>query len=373
VNPYSARCLRWAALLLAFHCTLASAAFEEGARFAFLGSREGKSIEVVDLYDHLHVATIGLKDKPDTVLASDYLKAVLVAHRASRRLSIIDLSSEQSTLYNYPLDMTPSQLYLSPVGEMVAVYDESAARLEVHAIRRRERVLLVEDIHTEAPFTFSADGLVLYWSDSRTGTLNSVDLWRNRSSVEIATAGSRMAALSRTADGFLGFVSEIDRNLVHVIDLKTFSQLTSIRVGGDPGRAWGTTDGTLMLVPNQADGTVTAISTLTLQVAYTIPAVANPISINSGWLDTVAAVVGAGGDLALFDVASGKVLKRMKISKDLLPGVVTSDSKTLAVPSPQAGELVLFDMRQQGIIERIKLLPLDIGHLSLAVNNNVCH
>jgi len=373
MSHYVDRCLRWGTFLMMFNCALLSASFDEGARYAFLASHESQSIEVVDLFDHKLVATIALSEKPDLVISSDYLKALIVAHQSSHRLSLIDLSSDKLSIYNYMLDITPNQLSMSPVGEMIAVYDEIAGRLEVHAMRRRVKVLVAEDIHTQSPLTFSADGSVLYWSDSNTGTLNSVDLWQNRSTVVLTKSESELSALSRTADGFIGFVSETDRNIVHVLDLRSFTQLTSIRVGGKPGRAWGTTDGSLMLVPNRSDGTVTAISTLTMQVAYTISTVTDPISINPGWLDSVAAVVGAEGGLVLFDLRSGQVVKRMDIGAKLLPGIVTSDSKTLAVPSPENGEIVLFDMRKRKLLNKIKLLPNDIGPMSLAVSNNICH
>ena len=92
-----------------------------------------------------------------------------------------------------------------------------------------------------------------------------------------------------------------------------------------------------------------------------------------GWLDSVAAVVGADGDLALFELSSGQVVKRLDVGERLLPGVVTSDSKTLAMPSPESGEIVLFDMRGRELLGRIKPLPRDIGPISLAVSNNICH
>ncbi len=355
------------------HSAFASAAFDEGARYAFLASQERQSIEVVDLYDHRLAATIALPEDPDLVISSDSLKALLVAHQASRQLTIIDLATEELSFHSYALDLTPNQLSMSPVGGLVAIYDNTANRLEVHAIRRRERLLLADGVHTETPLTFSADGQVVYWSDPGTGTVNSVDLWENRRAVTVARAESELSALSRTADGSLGFVSEAERNLVHVLDLRSFTQLTSIRVGARPGRAWGTADGSLMLVPNRSDGTVTAISTLTMQVIYTIPTVPDPVSINAGWLDTVAVVVGAGGEMVLFELTTGQVVKRMDVGKELLPGVVTSDSKTLAVPSPENGEIVLFDMRGRDFLGKISQLPHDIGPMSLAVSNNICH
>ena len=125
-----------------------------------------------------------------------------------------------------------------------------------------------------------------------------------------------------------------------------------------------------MLVPN-GNGTVTALSVLTSESLYTVDAVANPVSINPGWIDTTAAVVGADGKLAFINIADGKELARVDLGNSPQEGIVTSDSRTLAVPLP--GALVFFDMQKRAQISAIRGLPNDIGPAALAISNNLCH
>ena len=56
-----------------------------------------------------------------------------------------------------------------------------------------------------------------------------------------------------------------------------------------------------------------------------------------------------------------------------LDGVVTSDSRTLAIPVPENGSVEFFDMRKRIRLSPILNLPLDIGPAALAISNNLCH
>ena len=147
--------------------------------------------------------------------------------------------------------------------------------------------------------------------------------------------------------------------------------IAEIPVGSGPGRPWGTTDGQYMLVPNNTDNSVSTISTLSLTTLYTVPGAEEPVSINTGWLDSVAAVVGKNGQLSFLEIESGKLLTSEDFQTPTSEGVVTSDSETLALST--AGSVALFDMRKQSLISRIDGLPQDLGPITLAVSNNLCH
>lgn len=350
-----------------------AAAYDDGARYAFAGSPSTRSVYVIDLLERKLADTIALERPPDIVAVSDRVKALLVASRNDQTLTLIDLSDPALERIGYDIGITPTQLLVSPPGEWVAVYDDARLELQVHAIRRREMLLAATNISTDRPVIFSLDGTKVYWVDNSTGSLNSVDLWGNRATITLAAAASGLSAMSRSIDGAFGFVSDADRNVVHVIDLPKFEAFASLRVGSRPGRPWGTSDGRYMIAPNTADGTVTAISTATGQSVYTIRAVDEPRYVAPGWLDTVAAVVSESGDVVFFDVETGTVHKRYELGASPLEGIVTSDSLTLAVPLPGAGTLAIFDMRRMSMLEGISGLPRDIGPVSLAVSNNLCH
>ena len=179
--------------------------------------------------------------------------------------------------------------------------------------------------------------------------------------------------MSRSADGTLGFISDRDRNAVHIISLRTFSVLKTVRVGKSPSRPWGTADGRLMLIPNSGDGSISAISIQSLSVAFTQIIGKKPISIHSGWLDTLAAVLTEDGDITIIDLEGGGIKETFSVSALPSQGLVTSDSKTLAVTTPVSGSLHFFDLRRQKKLGVLKGLPDDLAPPALAVSNNLCH
>jgi len=351
----------------------ASASFDDGARYAFIASASSKSIFVIDLREKSLAQTIVLERSPSSVTVSERLKALVVGHVDDRRLTLVDLSSSDLAQIDYPLEMTPSMVVMSPVGETVAIFDKEAGRLEVHAFRRRAVLLSVNDVHTESEFTFSTDGSTLYWVDDSKGSFNSVDLWAERQSIALAEPESGLSAISRSVDGMSAFISEASADVVHMIDLSSFAPVRKIHVGSRPGRPWGTADGRYMLVPNNGGDTVTAISTMTGAAVYTAASVDHPVAVNPGWLDSTAAAVSESGYVAFSDVDDGKVTARFQLNGAPLDGIVTSDSKTLAIPVPERGSLVFLDMRQRSLSSSITGLPLDIGPAALAISNNLCH
>ena len=351
----------------------AFALYDDGARYAFIASASSKSIVVIDLQDRSLAHTIALARAPSSVTVSERLKALVIGHEADGSLTLIDLSSPDLTQIAYPLDLTPSIIQMSPVGETVAIFDKEAGRLEVHAFHRHAVLLSIDNVKTESEFTFSSDGATIFWVDNSNGSFNAVDLWSERKSIELAKPHSGLSAISRSIDGRVAFVSEASTDVVHMIDLSTFAPILKIQVGTRPGRPWGTSDGRYMMIPNSGSRTLTAISTVSGEPIYTVPVVDHPVFINPGWLDSTAAAVSESGHVAFIDIDDGNVTARYELDGAPLDGIVTSDSRTLAIPVPESGSLVFFDMRSRTRLSSILGLPLDISPAALAISNNLCH
>ena len=360
-----------AASLLAT-ATLA-ASLDDGSRYAFAASSEEMRVYAFDLKEQEVADQIEFDERPDQVLASDGLGALIVSHRAARRLTLIDLSDSNLGQIDYPLQMTPDYISVSPIGETVAIYDRQEKRLEIHAVKRRAVLLSADGVDASGEFTFSPDGAKIYWLDDASGTLQSIDLWSKRNELQLAQPGQELSALSRSADGLLGFVSGTSTDEVFVINLRDLSLLTTIRVPPGPGRPWGTADGRYMFIAGRTSNTVSAIATDSLRLKYSVRLDDRPLSIHSGWLDTVAAISGESGSVVFIDVDSGKVLRQHALDERPLEAIVTSDSKTLAMPLPGRGEFVFFNMRSQAAEDTLRGLPVDIGEASIAVSNNLCH
>lgn len=350
-----------------------AAPLDDGSRYAFAASGEEKRVYAFDLKEQEVAGQIELNERPDQVLASDGLNALIVSHRAARRLTLIDLADTNLGQIDYALEMSPDYINLSPLGDTVAIYDRTKSHLEVHAVKRRAVLLSADDVDTGGEFTFSPDGSTLYWLDSATGMLHSIDLWSKQSKLRLAEPGQNLSALSRSADGLLGFVSGSSTDEVFVVNLRDLSLLATVRVPPNPNRPWGTADGRYMFVAGQSSNTVSAIATDSLRLAYSVRLEDRPLSIHSGWLDTVAAITTESGGVVFIDVASGKILKQHQLEQRPLEAIVTSDSKTMAMPLPGNGEFTFFNMRNQAMEKTLRGLPRDMGEASIAVSNNLCH
>ena len=244
-------------ILLICMASEALANFDDGARYAFIASASSKSIFVIDLQEKSLAHEISLTLAPSSVTVSERLKALVIGHEADRRLTLVDLSTSELRQIGYPLDLSPSTVEMSPVGETVAIFDKEAGVLEIHAFRRREVLLSVSNVRTGSEFTFSTDGATIFWVDDGNGTFNGIDLWANRRSIKLAEPNAGLSAISRSIDGTVAFVSEASTGVVHMIDLAMFAPLRKVPVGARPGRPWGTSDGRYMLVPNNGGSTLT--------------------------------------------------------------------------------------------------------------------
>jgi DNA-binding beta-propeller fold protein YncE len=356
-----------------FSVTALSASFDDGSRYAFSGSNGEKRVVAFDLREQEVAGYITLDARPDQVLASDSLDALIVSHRAARRLTLVDLADVKLGKVDYALEMSPDYISLSPLGDSVAIYETKNNHLEVHNVKRRAVLLSADNVNMNSEFTFSPDGSSLYWPDNKTGSMHSIDLWSNREMLKLAEPGEELSALSRSADGLLGFVSGTSTDEVFVINLSDFSLLASIKVPPAPDRPWGTADGRFMFVAGRSSNTVSAIATDNLRLQYSVRLEDRPLSIHSGWLDTVAAITTESGNVIFIDVESGKILEQYQLNQRPLEAIVTSDSKTLAVPLSGNGEMAFFNMRDQVKEKILTGLPLDIGEASIAVSNNLCH
>ncbi|MBF8270654.1 MAG: hypothetical protein HW386_2363 [Gammaproteobacteria bacterium] len=341
-------------------------------RYAFVASAERQSVSIIDLHDRRLAETIQLQQRPGSIVASDRLDALIIAYPKTRQLGLIDLSSSTLKQSYYDLGLTPDSIKLDPAGDKLAVYDQSLAVLEIHNLQQRQLLVRLENIHTSVPLTFNRDGQYIFWVDAD-GQLHSSDLKGNTRSVKLAENSAGLSAMTRSVDGSMGFVSDALAGTVYVINLRLMTLIKAVAAGKGPGRPWGTADGQTILVPNQQSGTITAISTFTLEPLYTIETTANPVAINTGWLDTTAAVMSNSGDVSLISLLSKKIIRRLSLHGRPRAGVVTSDSRLLALPVAGSSDLYIFDMKSLSVEERIIDLPADLGDASLAISNNLCH
>lgn len=351
----------------------AFAGWGDGARYLFSVSDEEKKVYVVDLKKQNLSGTIDLEFAPGDLVISDALNMVVVANKGEKSLSLINAEDPEFRTV-FPITLQPDHLTLSTLDYNLAIYDETLHMLQVISLNSGDVLANFTEVATGSDMTFSFDGRSIFIVNETAGKIEQYDIPGNRKLAELSIAkpGQELSAMSRSADGLFGFVSNTSTDELLVIDLFALKQLSSIPVGDAPGRPWGTADGSMMFVPNAADHSISVIGTTTLSVVSTWQNVPPTVSINSGWLDTVVALVGADGTISLRDKHTGNELFKTQLTASPGEGVVTSDSKTLAVESAN-GRVTLFDLRSKTLLSEITDLPDDIRQSSLAVSYNFCH
>ena len=187
-------------------------------------------------------------------------------------------------------------------------------------------------------------------------------------------SAAEISALSRSADGFTGYVTHGSDGQLIVIDLVDLRIRDRIVVGKRPLRPYTTSDNQYVLVPNRGDETLTVFAPREGRVAATIPIGIEPREVNSGWLDTVAFVMPrAGNEIAVVDLQRLKVLPAIKLPGRSDDGIVTSDSKTLVTAIVDTGEVAVIDVRAREVDALFASGTDALEGIDIALSNNVCH
>lgn len=359
-------------LLFLSICNAAHARYDDGARYAFAGAPATGTIRVIDMQNHGLAGSLAIDSDYQSITASDTLKALIVAHPAGKALTLIDLASPRPDKYDYPLDLSPDYIKLSPLGDTLAIYDRRQQVMEIQAIKRRATLVRIENVDSNTEMTFKLDGSGIYWVNNHTGSLHTADLWSENRSLKLTEHGGGLSAMSRSINGSYGFISDALAGKVYVVDLNEFLLIKAVNVGGKPLRPWGTTDGTVMLIPGYESGTVSIISAVTHELLYTIGTIPGPVAVYSGWLDTVAIVTAENGDIALIDLLDRETVSVFHQRGSPGTAVISADSRILAVPLEESGEIIFLDLKSKSLLNRIDGPP-GTRELSLAISGNLCH
>jgi DNA-binding beta-propeller fold protein YncE len=242
-----------------------------------------------------------------------------------------------------------------------------------------QQVVRIDGLSSALLLTFSFDGGRLFVVEPEEKKISVIDMAKRAKTAEISLGtgdGTEMqaSAISRSADGYTGYVSIGSEDRVTVIDLVKLEIKGSIKVGAGPIRPFSTADNQFVLIPNQDDQTLSVISSWTQNVVATIPTGIHAREVNTGWLDTVAFVMPAEGkEMAVIDLQDFKVLDPISLPGHTDDGIVTSDSKTLVAAVVDTGEVAVVDARLRKLVTLIDTSSSELGGIEIAVSNNVCH
>jgi len=349
----------------------------DGSRFAFVPSKSDQTIIAIDTQDHDVAATLEISHVAGSVIPTNELDLLVATNPDAGTATIINLYNGQ-VITELDLGMRPDVMLANAYDRFVT-FGSKDGSISTWDLSNYQQVVRIDGLSSALLLTFSFDGGRLFVVEPEEKKISVIDMAKRAKTAEISlgtedNAEMQASAISRSADGYTGYVSIGSEDRVVVIDLVKLEIKGSIRVGAEPIRPFSTSDNQYVLVPNQGDQTLSVISSWSQNVVATIPTGIRAREVNTGWLDTVAFVMPAeGGEMAVIDLQDFKAMDPISLPGRTDDGIVTSDSKTLVTSVVETGEVAVADARSGKLVTLIDTGTSRLGGIEIAVSNNVCH
>lgn len=377
-----------AAVILVSAGSAGAASFEDAGRYVFVPNRASADVAVIDSRSDTLVARIEVGNVPHQVVIADRLGKMVASNTDDNTVSIVDLASPQraKTLI---LDVEPEHMELAPDGVTLAVGNIGAGTVSLLSLHEDREIARIEGLFEPHNLTFSPDGSLLYVANLGADHISVIDVAEAALISEIPVAGPTPVAaagegaeeeyqgiinVTRTPDGRFGFAAHGEGNSLAVVDLRSFEKLKDIALGELPWRAYSTADGRFMLVPNNGDETVSVISATSLEVVATLPGAEDMTGVNSGWFETVAAVVSRGEDkLVLIDLVEMAPAGEIALPGTPETGVTTPDGRKLYVALSGSDQVAVVDLKTRSLLKTIDDVGEEPWGATMAGALNYCH
>ncbi len=349
----------------------------DGSRFAFVPSKSDKSIVAIDAADHKVAAIIEIPHIAGSVLPTNELDLLVATNPDNNSATIINLYN-QEVISELNLGMRPD-VVLPNAYDRFVTFGSADGSVSTWDLSSSQQVLRVDGLESALSLTFSFDGSHLFVVEESLKRISVIDMAKREKVAEIPLGGdadpdAEVSALSRSADGYTGYVSITSENRIAVIDLIDWKVVDSILVGHEPIRPFSTGDNRFVLIPNRGDESLTVIAARTRNVVATVPTGIEAREVNTGWLDTVAFVMPASGnEIAVIDLQEFEAESSIRLPGRSDDGIVTSDSKTLLTAIVETGQVAVIDAQSREIVSLFESGTATLEGTEIAVSNNVCH
>ncbi len=362
-------------------------ALDDLSHHVFVPNRASADVAVIDTRSDTVVAHVPVGEVPHQVAVSQRLGKMAVTNTADDTLSLIDLATLEVTATVH-LGHEPEHMEIDPSGAVVAVGNIGEGTVSLVSLVEERELARVDGLHEPHNMTFDPSGQRLYVGNLGASFVSVIDVAEARVAGEIAVGPDRALAargeddtayqgiinVTATPDGRLGFAAYGEGDGMAVIDLETGGTLKTLTLGDTPWRAFTTTDGRYMIVPNNGDETVSIVSTETLTEVARLPGAADMTGVNAGLLDTRAFVISRGDDKALvIDLVTMRLAGEIALPGTPETGVVTPDGTKLYVALSDAGTVAVIDVRAQAVTTTIEGVGAEPWGAHMAGAVNYCH
>ena len=362
-------------------------ALDDLSHYVFVPNRASADVAVIDTRIDAVVARVAVGRVPHQVAVSQTLGKMAVTNTADHTVSVIDLATLAVTA-TIPLGHEPEHMELDPSGDVLAVGNIGEGTVSLVSLREERELARVAGLHEPHNMTFDPTGRRLFVGNLGASFVSMIDVPKAAVVGEIAVGPDRALAarsvgadayqgiinVTATPDGRLGFAAYGEGDGMAVIDLESGRTLETLSLGDTPWRAFATTDGRYMIVPNNGDETISVVSTETLTEVARLPGAADMTGVNTGVLDTLAYVISRGDDKALvIDLVTMRPAGEVALPGTPETGVVTPDGARLYVALSDAGTVAVIDMAAMAVTAMIEGVGEEPWGAHMAGAVNYCH
>lgn len=362
-------------------------ALDDSAGLVFVPSRASADIAVIDSARDVVVARVPVGRVPHQVAVSHELGRLVASNTADGTLSIVDLKS-LATRATLALDVEPEHIAIAPGGRLLAVGNIGAGTVSLVSLEAEREIARIDGFHEPHNMTFTADGRLLYVANLGADIVSVVDVAKAAIVDEIRVGEPQLLAsrsggdaeyqgivdVTPSMDGRLGFAAFGEGDALAVIDLASRRTLKTLHLGSLPWRAYPSTDGRYMIVPNNGDMTVSIVDVERLEEVARLPGAADMTGVNTGWFDSTAFVLSRGeGKAVMLDLTTLRPAGEIALPGTPETGVTTPDGTKLYVALSDAGKVAVIDTRGRRLLRLIDGVGEEPwgAHMTGAVN--YCH
>ena len=362
-------------------------ALDDLSHYVFVPNRASADVAVIDTRTDAVVAHVPVGQVPHQVAVSQNLGKMVVSNTADDTVSVIDLATLKTSA-TIQLGHAPEHMELDPSGTVAAVGNIGEGTVSLVSLKSEHEVARVYGLHEPHNMTFDPTGQRLYVGNLGASFVSMIDVPQATVAGEIAIGPDRALAhdehddtayqgiinVTATPDGRLGFAAYGEGDRMGVIDLESGRSLKTLALGDTPWRAYATSDGRYMIVPNNGDETVSVVSTETLTEVARLPGAADMTGVNTGWFDSLAYVISRGDDKALvIDLETMQPAGEIALPGTPETGVVTPDGTKLYVALSDAGKVAVIDVQAKTIVAMIDGVGEEPWGAHMAGAVNYCH
>ncbi len=362
-------------------------ALDDLSHYVFVPNRASADVAIIDTRVDRVIAHVPVGAVPHQVAVSAAHMKMVASNTGDHTLSVIDLRSLATTA-TIPLGHTPEHMAIDPSGEILAVGNIGEGTVSLVSLREEREIARIDGLHEPHNMTFDPSGARLYIGNLGASFVSTIDVARGVVVDEIPVGPDRaLAALGQdggayqgivdvtaTPDGRLGFAAYGEGDRMAVIDLASGRTVKTLALGDMPWRAFTTTDGRYMIVPNNGDETISVVSTETLEEIARLPGAADMTGVNAGWFDSLAYVISRGDDKAvILDLTTMRVAGEIALPGTPETGVVTPDGTKLYVALGDADTVAVIDVHARAVVATIDGVGAEPWGTHIVGAVNYCH